>query len=128
MPARKLAETNTQIEALRRHVLAQCVAITSSIDRIPPEMVLPEMRARWLRELRQAGGALVLVVERLSPGPYQPCQVRALAGVDGGDRPFCGLIEHRVAHGGKASARVNRERPWIGGHLRFLLAPGSLAS
>jgi hypothetical protein len=68
MPARKLAETDAQILALHHHVLTQCVAITSSIDTIPPEMVLPEMRERWLRELRQAGGALVLVVERLAEG------------------------------------------------------------
>jgi hypothetical protein len=27
---------------------------------------MPEMRARWLRELRQAAAALVLVVERLA--------------------------------------------------------------
>jgi hypothetical protein len=32
MPPRKLAETDAQIQALRHHVLAQCVAITSSID------------------------------------------------------------------------------------------------
>ena len=68
MPARKLAETDAQILALHHHVLTQCVAITSSIDTIPPEMVLPEMRERWRRELRQAGGALVLVVERLAEG------------------------------------------------------------
>jgi hypothetical protein len=66
MPARKLAETDAQILALHHHVLTQCVAITSSIDTIPPEMVLPEMRERWLRELRQAAGALGLVVERLA--------------------------------------------------------------
>jgi hypothetical protein len=68
MPARKLAETDAQILALHHHVLTQCVAITSSIDTIPPEMVLPEMRERWLRELRQAAAALVLVVERLAEG------------------------------------------------------------
>ena len=48
---------------------AQCVSIASSIDTIPPEMVPPEMRERWLRELRQAAGALALVVDRLSAGP-----------------------------------------------------------
>ena len=69
MPARKLAETDAQILALHHHVLTQCVAITSSIDTIPPEMVLPEMRERWLRELRQAAVALALVVERLAAGP-----------------------------------------------------------
>jgi hypothetical protein len=46
MPARKLAETDAQILALHHHVLTQCVAITSSVDTIPPEMVLPEMRER----------------------------------------------------------------------------------
>jgi len=69
MPARKLAETDAQILALHHHVLAQCVAITSSIDTIPPEMVLGEMRTRWLGELRQTVVALGLVVERLAEGP-----------------------------------------------------------
>jgi hypothetical protein len=73
MPARKLAETDAQIEALQHHVLAQCVAITSGIDTIPSEMILPEMRERWLRELRQAIGALGLVVERLG-GPTAEAQ------------------------------------------------------
>ena len=68
MPTRKLGETDAQILALHHHVLTQCVAITSSIDTIPPEMVLPEMRERWLRELRQAVVALNLVVERLADG------------------------------------------------------------
>lgn len=69
MPARKLAETDAQIQALHHHVLAQCVAITSSIDTIPPEMILDEMRERWLVELRQTVVALGLVVERLADGP-----------------------------------------------------------
>ena len=68
MPARKLGETDVQILALHHHVLTQCVAITSSVDTISPEMVLPEMRERWLRELRQAVVALNLVVERLADG------------------------------------------------------------
>jgi hypothetical protein len=69
MPARKLAETDAQIQALHHHVLAQCVAITSSIDTIPPEMVLDKMRKRWLVELRQTVVALGLVVERLADQP-----------------------------------------------------------
>jgi hypothetical protein len=73
-PARKLAETDVQIQALRRYILAQCVAITSSIDTIPPEMILQEMREGWLRELRQAVGALVLVVERLTDRPTAGAQ------------------------------------------------------
>jgi hypothetical protein len=32
-------------------------------------MILQEMREGWLRELRQAVGALVLVVERLTDHP-----------------------------------------------------------
>jgi len=44
MPARKLAETDAQIQTLHHHVLAQCVAITSSIATIPPEIILDEMR------------------------------------------------------------------------------------
>ena len=69
MPARKLAETDAQIQALHHHVLAQCVAITSSIATIPPEMVLDAMRERWLVELRQTVIALGLVVERLADRP-----------------------------------------------------------
>jgi hypothetical protein len=68
MPARKLAETDAQILPLHHHVLTQCVAITSSVDTISPEMVLPEMRERWLRELRQAVVALTFVIERLADG------------------------------------------------------------
>ena len=69
MPARKLAETDAQIQALHHHVLAPCVSITSSIDTIPPEMVLDKMRKRWLVELRQTVVALGLVVERLADQP-----------------------------------------------------------
>ena len=68
MPARKLAETDAQIQTLHHHVLAQCVAITSSIATIPPEIILDEMR-RWLVELRQTVIALGLVVERLADRP-----------------------------------------------------------
>lgn len=74
MPARKLAEMDTQIRALHHHVLTQRVAIASSVDTIPPEMVLPEMRERWLRELRQAVVTLGLVVERLADGPRAEAQ------------------------------------------------------
>jgi hypothetical protein len=66
---RKLADTDVQIQALRQHVSEQCVSIASSIDTIPPALVPPEMRERWLRELRRAVGPLVLVIERLSAGP-----------------------------------------------------------
>jgi hypothetical protein len=69
MIARKLADTDGQIQALRRHVSEQCVSIASSIDTIPPEMVPREMRERWLQELRQAAVALTVVVERLAGGP-----------------------------------------------------------
>jgi hypothetical protein len=74
MPARKLAEMDIQIQALQRHVLAQCVAVTSSIDTIPPEMILPDMRERWLHELRQAVVALSLLVERLADRPAAEAQ------------------------------------------------------
>jgi hypothetical protein len=65
MPARKLAETDTQIQALRRHVLAQCVAITSSFETIPAGFVPRAMREQWRRELQHAAHALTLVEERL---------------------------------------------------------------
>jgi hypothetical protein len=61
----KVAETNAQIQALRRHMFDECVAITSSIDTIPRAMVPRKMRDRWLRELRQATRAVALVKERL---------------------------------------------------------------
>ena len=69
MTARKLAETDAQIQTLRRHVAEECVAIASSIDTIPPSMVPPEMRDRWLRALRQALSAVALVEERLAADP-----------------------------------------------------------
>ena len=37
-------------------------------------MILQEMREGWLRELRQAVGALALVVERLTDGPTAAAQ------------------------------------------------------
>jgi hypothetical protein len=66
---RKLAETDAQIQTLRRHVAEECVAITSSIDTIPPAMVPREMPDRWLRALRQALRAVALVEERLGADP-----------------------------------------------------------
>ena len=54
MTARKLAETDAQIQTLKRHVSEECVAIASSLDTIPPGLVSREMRDRWLRTLRQA--------------------------------------------------------------------------
>ena len=69
MTARKLAETDAQIQTLRRHVAEECVAITSSIDTIPPAMVPREMRDRWLRALCQAMRAVALVEERLAADP-----------------------------------------------------------
>ena len=66
---RKLADTDRQIEKLRRNVSKQCVSIASSIDTTPPEMIPHVIRARWLRELRKTGVALALLVERLAGGP-----------------------------------------------------------
>ena len=69
MTARKLAETDAQIQTLKRHVSEECVAIASSIDTIPPGLVSREMRDRWLRALRQAMRAVALVEERLGADP-----------------------------------------------------------
>ena len=80
MPARKLAETDALVLALHHHVLTQCVAISSIIDTIPPEMVLDEMRELWLVELRQAVVALGLVVERLADGIEAPSRIAATRG------------------------------------------------
>src|SRR5712691_10589934 len=68
MTAPKLADTETQIQALRRQVAEQCVSIASSIDTTPAKMVPPEMRERWLQELRQATVAITLVIDRLVGG------------------------------------------------------------
>ena len=54
MTAPKLLDTEARIQALRRQVAEQCVSIASSIDTTPAKMVPPEMRERWLQELRQA--------------------------------------------------------------------------
>jgi hypothetical protein len=61
----KVVETDAQIQTLRHHIFDECVAITSSIDTIPRAMVPRRMRDRWLRESRQATGAVALVKERL---------------------------------------------------------------
>jgi hypothetical protein len=66
---RKLADADGQVQALRHHVSEQSVSIASSIDTLPPEMIPPEMRDRWLRALRQAAVALVPLIERLIGGP-----------------------------------------------------------
>lgn len=66
---RKLAETDAQVKALRRHICDACVAIASSLDALPPGIAPREMRDRWLRALRQATRAVVLVEERLAAGP-----------------------------------------------------------
>ena len=68
MTAPKLLDTEAQIQALRRQVAEWCVSIASSIDTTPPEMVPPEMRERWLQELRQATVAITLVIDRLAGG------------------------------------------------------------
>jgi len=66
---RKLADTDGQIQRLWHNISEQCISITSSIDTTPSEMIPHEMRERWLRELRKAGVALALLVERLAAGP-----------------------------------------------------------
>jgi len=68
MTAPKLVDTEAQIQALRRQVAEWCVSIASSIDTTPAEMVPPEMRERWLQELRQATVAITLVIDRLVGG------------------------------------------------------------
>ncbi len=68
MTAPKLVDTEAQIQALRRQVAEQCVSIASSIDTTPAKMVPPEMRERWLQELRQATVAITLVIDRLVGG------------------------------------------------------------
>jgi len=57
-------------------VAEECVAITSSIDTIPPAMVPREMRDRWLRALRQAMRAVALVEERLGADPTVEASAR----------------------------------------------------
>ena len=64
--SRKLAETDFQILTLRRHVLEECVAVTSAIDAIPAGTLPRPMREQWRRELEQAAQALTLVEEHLT--------------------------------------------------------------
>ena len=61
MRAPNVADTEAQIKALRRDVAERCVSIASSIDTLPVGTVSPETRERWLHELHQAAGALILV-------------------------------------------------------------------
>ena len=64
--ARKLADTDAQVQALRRHIGRTCVSIASSLDTLPHASILPKMRARWVLALRQATRAIGLVEERLT--------------------------------------------------------------
>jgi hypothetical protein len=65
----KFAETDAQIESLRRHICEECVSIASSIDTISAPMIPREIRERWLRELGLAASAVALVEERLADVP-----------------------------------------------------------
>ena len=65
----KLADTDGQIQRLWHNISTQCVSIASSIDTTPPEMIPHVIRARWLRELRNTGVALAILVNRLASGP-----------------------------------------------------------
>jgi hypothetical protein len=67
--SRRLADTDVQVQALRRNTGKACVSIASSLDTLTPASVPPEMRARWLRALRQTTRAVVLVEERLATAP-----------------------------------------------------------
>jgi hypothetical protein len=67
--SRRLADTDMQVQALRRNTGKACVSIASSLGALPPTRVPPEMRVRWLRALRQTTRAVVLVDERLVTAP-----------------------------------------------------------
>lgn len=62
----KLAETDERVKALRKHICDACVAIASSLDTLPAGVAAGDMRARWLRALSQARGAVALVEQRLA--------------------------------------------------------------
>jgi len=64
----KLAQTDLELQLLTRAVCAGCVALASSLDSLPSDMVAREMRGRWRRQLEQAARALQLVAERLDVG------------------------------------------------------------
>jgi hypothetical protein len=66
---RKLADTDRQVQALRRDTGKVCVSIASSLDTLPPASVPYGMRVRWLRALRQTTRAVGLVEERLAAAP-----------------------------------------------------------
>jgi hypothetical protein len=63
---RKLADTDRQVQALRRETGRACVAIASSLDTMPPTSVPYDTRVRWLWALRQTTRAVGLVEERLA--------------------------------------------------------------
>ena len=68
---RKLADTDMQVQTLRRNTGKACVSIASSLDTLPPASVPYDMRVRWLRALRQTTRAVGVVEGRLnanSPG------------------------------------------------------------
>ena len=67
--SRRLADTDTQVQALRRNTGKACVSIASSLDTLPPTSVPYGLRVRWVRALRQTTRAVDLVEERLGAGP-----------------------------------------------------------
>ena len=66
LTARRLADTDAQIQALRRDIGAACVAIASSLDALPSGSVSPDLRVRWRQAVRGGRDALGLVEERLA--------------------------------------------------------------
>ena len=67
--SRRLADTDAQVQTLRRNTGKACVSIASSLDTLPPASVPYDMRVRWLRALQQTTRAVVLVEERLATAP-----------------------------------------------------------
>jgi hypothetical protein len=66
---RRLTDTDTQVQALRRNTGKACVSIVSSLDTLLPGSVPSDVRVRWLRALRQTSRAVGVVEERLAAAP-----------------------------------------------------------
>jgi hypothetical protein len=109
---RNLAETDAQIQTLRRHVAEECVAITSSIDTIRPAMVPREMRDRWLRALRQAMRAVALVQDAGAAGGGPHLSDAGVPRAEG---------DERRAH--IDAAPVRNGRPYVGAKLPGTRSP-----
>jgi hypothetical protein len=106
----KVVETDAQIQTLRHHIFDECVAITSSIDTIPRAMVPRRMRDRWLRELRQATGAVALVKGAASRQAPDQDRTKTGARIPQEEDPMSAAVNATAIHA-PVTPRKEQERP-----------------